>query len=150
MDKNGLVNGVYPGTATITATSVDKRSDLAIHLLRLRGNYRGCPDSLTRKSGSAARSPWRTVSTPAACPGKLYGTDSDFETDGAGFYVVIRPATMPWTFGQGQRRRCPSGRGPVPFRQATSTTEARPLMPLGLLLCDQQPADCHERQRRKR
>ncbi|MFR8334855.1 MAG: Ig-like domain-containing protein [Oscillospiraceae bacterium] len=56
VDKNGIVTGVAPGTATITATSVDKRSDGTASSASVEITVKG-PDSLdTEVSGSAARS----------------------------------------------------------------------------------------------
>ena len=145
VDKNGIVTGVAPGTATITATSVDKRSDgttssasveITVKALDSLDTEVRVSGQITLEDGSAQ---WVDIDVNSLATtkladadtsftaggmsqGKLYGTDSDFETDGAGFYVVD-PAKgyAQKTLGQVSADDAPLDVTSVPFRQATST-----------------------------
>ena len=145
VDKNGLVTGVAPGTATITATSVDKRSDgttssasveITVKALDSLDTEVRVSGQITLEDGSAqwvdidVNSLATTKLADAATSftaggmsqGKLYGTDSDFETDGAGFYVVDPASNYAQkTLGQVSADDAPLDVASVPFRQATST-----------------------------
>ena len=144
VNRNGVVTGVAPGTATITATSVDKRSDgttssasveITVKELDSLETEVKVSGQITLEDGSAQ---WvdidvnsltttkladATTSFTAGgmSQGKIYGTDSDFETDGAGFYVVD-PAKgyTQKTLGQVSAADAPLDLASVPFRQATS------------------------------
>ena len=145
VDKNGIVTGVAPGTATITATSVDKRSDgtassasveITVKALDSLDTEVRVSGQITLEDGSAqwvdidVNSLATTKLADAATSftaggmsqGKLYGTDSDFETDGAGFYVVDPASNYAQkTLGQVSADDAPLDVTSVPFRQATST-----------------------------
>lgn len=145
VDKNGIVTGVAPGTATITATSVDKRSDgtassasveITVKALDSLDTEVRVSGQITLEDGSAqwvdidVNSLATTKLADAATSftaggmsqGKLYGTDSDFETDGAGFYVVDPASNYAQkTLGQVSADDAPLDVATVPFRQATST-----------------------------